>query len=61
METAELIDYAYPMMMAERKLKEAHEALLNRDFDGGMELLLSASVEVKLAVNSVKHMKEGLK
>lgn len=48
------------MMMAERKLKEAHNCLLHRDFDKGIELLLEASVEVKLAINSVKHMKEGM-
>ena len=58
--TSSLIDYAYPMLMAERKLKDAHDALLHRDFDKGIELLLDASVEVKLAINSVTHMKEGM-
>lgn len=48
------------MMMAERKLKDAHNALLHRDFDKGIELLLEASVEVKLAIVSVNHMKEGM-
>lgn len=48
------------MIMAERKLKDAHNALLHRDFDRGVELLLEASVEVKLAIVSVKHMKEGM-
>lgn len=58
--TSSLIDYAYPMIMAERKLKDAHDALLHRDFDKGIELLLEVSVEVKLAITSVKHMKEGM-
>lgn len=49
------------MIMAERKLKDAHEALLNQNFDAGIELLLEASVEIKLAINSVKHMKEGMR
>lgn len=48
------------MLMAERKLKDAHDALLHRDFDKGIELLLDASVEVKLAIVSVNHMKEGM-
>lgn len=57
--TSSLIDYAHPMMMAERKLKDAHEALLRRDFDGGIERLLDAIVEVRLAANAVRHMKES--
>lgn len=53
-----LIDYAYPMIMAERKLKEAHDALLERNYDLGMERLLECVVETKIAVNSVRHIKE---
>jgi hypothetical protein len=53
-----LIDYAYPMLMAERKLKEAHSALLERNYDAGIERLLEAATEAKIAVNSVRHMKE---
>lgn len=53
-----LIDYAYPMMMAERKLKEAHGALLDHDYDVGIERLLECLAEAKIAVNSVRHMKE---
>lgn len=44
------------MLMAERKLKDAHNALLERDLAGGIDLLLEAAVEVKLAINSVRHM-----
>lgn len=58
--TSSLIDYAHPMMLAERKLKDAHDALLRRNFDEGIELLFEAAVEIKLAINSVKHMKEGV-
>lgn len=59
MENVELIDYAYPLMMAERRLKDAHAELLNRNFDGGLEKLLEAIVEVRIAVNAVRHMKES--
>lgn len=53
-----LIDYAYPMMMAERKLKEAHDAFLEKDYDNGIEKLIEVAAEVKMALNSAKHMKE---
>lgn len=56
-ETA-LIDYAYPMMMAENALKEAHIHMLNNKHDAAIEQLLIAATEVKLTINSVKHMKE---
>ena len=56
MDSAELIDYAYPMLMAERKLKEAHEALLERKYDEGVELLLKAATEVRIAIASVRHI-----
>lgn len=45
------------MMMAERKLKDAHELLLQRNFDGGIEKLQEAATEVRLAIVSVRHMK----
>lgn len=53
-----LIDYAYPMMMAERKLRDAHLALLDNNHDVGIDRLIEVAAEVKLALNSVRHMKE---
>lgn len=53
-----LIDYAYPMMMAERKLRDAHSALLDNNHDVGIDRLIEVAAEVKLALNSVRHMKE---
>lgn len=58
MDSQPLIDYAYPMMMAERKLKEAHDALLEHKYDVGIDRLLECIVEAKIAMNSVRHMKE---
>jgi hypothetical protein len=52
-----LIDYAYPMMMAEREMKKAHEALLEGRMDEGLERLTQAVVEVRMAINAVRHMK----
>jgi len=53
-----LIDYSYPMMMAEKALHEAHQKLLFNQYDAAIEELLVAATEVKLAINSVNHMKE---
>lgn len=54
----EIVDYAYPCMMAERYLKALHEAMLNHDYDAAVEAGMKAMVEVKLTVNAVKDEKE---
>jgi hypothetical protein len=53
-----MVDYAYPCMMAERALKDAHDAMLERDFDAAIEHTLKAMAEVKLMLNAIKEMKE---
>ena len=53
-----VVDYAYPMMMAEKALKEAHNHLLDREYDEAIEVMLSAITEAKLTLTSIKHMKE---
>jgi hypothetical protein len=45
------------MMMAEREMKKAHEALLEGRMDEGLERLTQAAVEVRMAINAVRHMK----
>ena len=55
---SELIDYAYPLMMAERALKKAHDYLLEEDYILAMDQLEMAIVEVRIARNSVLHIKE---
>jgi hypothetical protein len=59
MKDTELIDYAHPMMMAENALRDAYDALLHGDSDKGIEHLLNAMVEVKMALNAVRHMQEN--
>jgi len=59
MATVELVDYAYPCMMAENALKEAHIHMLNREYDEAIEQALKAMVETKLMINAIKHMREG--
>lgn len=54
-----MIDYAYPCMMAERALKDAHDAMLDREYDKAIERTLEAMAEVKLMLNAIKEMKEN--
>jgi len=58
MKTQEIIDYAYPCMMAERALKKAHDAMLENDYDEAIEHTLTAIIEAKLMYNSIKIMQE---
>ena len=58
MKNQELIDYAYPLMMAEKALKKAHDFLLEEDYILAMDQLEKAIVEVRIARNSVLYIKE---
>jgi len=58
MKNEELIDYAYPLMMAEKALKKAHDFLLEEDYILAMDQLEKAIVEVRIARNSVLYIKE---
>jgi hypothetical protein len=59
MVTAEVVDYAYPCMMAEKALKELHQAMLRNEYDTALELALTAMAETKLAYNAIRHTKES--
>ena len=54
-----MIDYAYPCMMAEKALKEAHHAMLENNHDEALEAGLKALAETKLMINAIKDMKEN--
>ena len=51
-----LIDYAHPMMMAERALKKAHDYLLDRDYELALDQLKLAIVETRAASIATLHM-----
>ena len=53
-----MIDYAYPMMMTEKAIKEAHNCMLENDYDTAVEQMITAMIEAKMTINSIKHMKE---
>ena len=53
-----IVDYAYPCMMAETALKNAHDAMLEQDYDVAIGEALTALAETKLMINAIKDMKE---
>jgi hypothetical protein len=53
-----MIDYAYPCMMAEKALKQAHEHMLDREYDEAFEAALGAIAETKLMINAINDIKE---
>lgn len=57
----QMIDYAYPCMMAENALKEAHIHMLNNEYDKAIEEGMRAIAETKLMVNAIKHMQKKAK
>jgi hypothetical protein len=57
MVTAEIVDYAYPCMMAEKALKDLHAAMLHNDYDEAMEHALIAMAEAKLTYNAIRYAK----
>lgn len=56
---SDLIDYARPMMMAERALKKAHDYLLDRDYELALDQLKLAIVEVRAASVATLHLQEN--
>lgn len=53
-----LIDYAYPMMQVEKRLKEMHNELLDRDFAKAEELAMLLITDARLLQNTIVLMKE---
>ena len=58
MVNAELIDYARPCMMAERAMRDLHEAMLMKDYDIALEHAMAALIETRLAMAAIRHEKE---
>lgn len=53
-----MIDYAHPMMMAEKAMKSAYDNMLHNDPDKALADLLQVIVEARLAIAAIKHSKE---
>jgi hypothetical protein len=54
----EIVDYAYPAMMAEMALRDMHNAMLENKFDEALEHAMKAIVETRITHHSITHMKE---
>jgi len=54
----DLIDYAHPMLMAERALKKAHDYLLEGDYVLALDQLKLAIVETRAASAATIHLQE---
>jgi uncharacterized protein YbjQ (UPF0145 family) len=54
----EIVDYAKPCMDAEKALKDAHDAVLDRKFDEAMTKTMDAIINARLMYGALRHMKE---
>lgn len=54
----EIIDYAYPCMMAEKALRDSHNSILEHDYDAALEHAIQALVECRMMVHSIRDMRE---
>ena len=52
-----IVDYAFPAMMAEKALKDAHLFMLAQMYDEAAEQTLTALAETKLMLNAINDMK----
>lgn len=53
-----VIDYAYPCMMAEKALKDAHQAMLNRSPQEALERASDCVAHVEAMLFAITHMME---
>jgi hypothetical protein len=53
-----MIDYAYPCMMAEKALKNLHEAMLSNAHDRATKHGRQAIAETNICLNAIKGMKD---
>ena len=56
-----VVDYAYPCMMAEKALKELHNAMLEGKHEQAHEAGVRALAEVKLTLNAIKDAQEKVR
>jgi hypothetical protein len=54
-----MIDYAMPTMMAEKALKDLHDAMLMQKYDDALEFALVAIAETRMAYNAIVVMKDA--
>ena len=57
----DIVDYAYPCMMAERAMKDLHNAMLEGNYEQAIEAGNKALAEVKLTLTAIKGMQAKAK
>jgi hypothetical protein len=53
-----MIDYAYPTMMAEKALKDLHNAMLDKKYAEALKLAMDAAMQIKDIQFAVVHEME---
>ena len=54
-----MIDYSYPCMMAEKALKDLHNAAIEGRLEEAKELALVAAAETRLVYQSLEYMRSS--
>jgi hypothetical protein len=54
----DIIDYAMPTMLAEKALKDLHNAALNKEFDKAVEFALEAAIQCRMASSALRQMQK---
>jgi hypothetical protein len=53
-----IVDYALPCMMAEKALKDCHNAVLEQDLDRAMTKAMESVVQSRVLYTSLRDMKD---
>jgi len=59
MKVQEIIDYAYPNMMSEKHLKQAHQAMLDKDFEKALDHTHEAIAQAEMMMEAIKEMRKA--
>ena len=58
MKVEEIIDYAWPCMCAEKALKQAHQAMLSKDYDKAIDYTHEAIGDCKAMLESIRSIRK---
>lgn len=53
-----MIDYSYPCMMAEKALRDLHNAALENNLEAAKEAALEAVVQARATYTALEHMRQ---
>jgi len=59
MKVQEIIDYAYPNMMAEKYLKAAHDAMLAKEYETALDHTHEAIAQAEMMMEAIKEMRKA--